>query len=50
MYLFFYYPSEEYISHIIRDDRLLFVDEVETADLFPGEDARERIMVFEVAM
>ena len=50
MYPFFYYPSEEYISHIIRDDRLLFVDEVETADLFPGEDARERIMVFEVAM
>jgi hypothetical protein len=26
------------------------VDEVETGDLFPGEDARERIMVFEVAM
>ena len=50
MYLFFYYPSEEYISHIMRDDRLMFVDEVETADLFTGEDVRERIMVFEVAL
>lgn len=47
---FFYYPSEEYISHIMREDRLMFVDEIETADLFPGEDVRERIMVFEVAM
>jgi hypothetical protein len=46
MYLFFYYPSEEYISHIMREDRLMFVDEIETADLFPGEDVRERIMVF----
>jgi len=34
----------------MREDRLMFVDEVETADLFPGEDVRERIMVFEVAM
>lgn len=50
MYLFFYYPSEEYISHIMRDERLMFVDEVETADLFTGEDVRERIMVFEVAL
>ena len=46
MYLFFYYPSEEYISHIMREDRLMFVDEIETADLFPGEDVKERIMVF----
>lgn len=50
MYLFFYYPSAEYISFIMREDRLMFVDEVETADLFQGEDARERIMVFEVAL
>ena len=50
MYLFFYYPSAEYISHIMRDARLMFVDEVETADLFSGEDVRERIMVFEVAL
>ena len=50
MYLFFYYPSAEYISHIMRDDRLMVVDEGETADLFPGGDVRERIMVFEVAM
>lgn len=50
MYLFFYYPSAEYISHIMRDTRLMFVDEVETADLFSGEDVRERIMVFEVAL
>ena len=50
MDLFFYYPSAEYISHIMRDARLMFVDEVETADLFSGEDVRERIMVFEVAL
>lgn len=50
MYLFFYYPSSDYISHIMREDRLMFVDEVLTADLFPGEDVRERILVFEVAL
>lgn len=50
MYLFFYYPSDEYVSHIMGEDRLMFVDEVETADLFAGEDVRERILVFEVAL
>jgi hypothetical protein len=34
----------------MRDERLMFVDEVETEDLFTGEDVRERIMVFEVAL
>lgn len=50
MYLFFYYPSADYISCIMQEDRLMFVDDVETADLFPGEDMRERIIVFEAAL
>ena len=46
MYLFFYYPSEEYISYLMTVDRLEFYDEISCADLFEGNDSRERIMIF----
>ena len=46
MYLFFYYPSEEYISYLMTVDELEFYDEIACGDLFEGNDARERIMVF----
>ncbi|MEE0687169.1 MAG: hypothetical protein UEA60_11040 [Lachnospiraceae bacterium] len=46
MYLFFYYPSEEYISYLMTVDRLEFYDEISCDDLFEGNDSRERIMIF----
>lgn len=44
--LFFYYPSDEYISYLMTIDELMFADEVPCGDLFPGNDSRERIMIF----
>lgn len=48
MLLFFYYPSDEYISHLMTVDSLTFMDEIDCMDLFDGEDPRERIVVFGV--
>ena len=44
--LFFYYPSDEFISWLMTVDELDFFDEIECDDLFPGRDPRERIMIF----
>lgn len=44
--LFFYYPSEEYISYLMTVDELEFYDEIDCSDLFEGNGARERIMIF----
>ena len=44
--LFFYYPSEEYISYLMTVDQLEFYDEIVCDDLFEGNDLRERIMIF----
>lgn len=46
--LFFYYPSEDYISSLMVQEQLMFYDEIDTSDLFPGDDNRERIMIFKV--
>ena len=46
--LFFYYPSEEYISCLMTEELLLFFDEIDTEDLFEGNNNRERIVVFTV--
>ena len=48
MYLFFYYPSEEYISYLMTVDELEFYDEIDCGDLFAGKDERERIMIFRI--
>ena len=50
MYLFFYYPSEEYISYLMTVDELEFYDEIACGDLFEGKDERERIMIFEIGV
>ena len=47
IFLFFYYPSDEYISCLMTVDELEFYDEIECDDLFRG-DPRERIMVFQL--
>lgn len=46
--LFFYYPSDEYLFYLMTVDELMFEDEIECGDLFPGEDPRERIVIFEL--
>lgn len=45
IFLFFYYPTDEYISYLMTVDSLDFYDEIECDDLFAG-DMRERIMIF----
>ena len=46
--LFFYYPSDEYISYLMTVDELMYYDEIDCRDLFDGNDSRERIMIFEI--
>lgn len=46
VFLFFYYPSDEYIACLMTVDELEFYDEIECGDLFEGSDQRERIMIF----
>lgn len=46
LFLFFYYPSDEYISCLMTVDELEFYDEIECDDLFAGDDLRERILIF----
>ena len=46
IFLFFYYPSEDYIAGLMMVDELEFYDEIECDDLFPGRDIRERILIF----
>ena len=48
IFLFFYYPADEYISYLMTVDELEFYDEIECDDLFEGSDPRERIMVFQL--
>ena len=46
IFLFFYYPADEYISYLMTVGELEFYDEIECDDLFEGSDPRERIMIF----
>ena len=48
-FLFFYYPSKEYISYLMTVDELEFYDEIECGDLFGENDLRERIMIFRLS-
>lgn len=48
MLLFFYYPSDEYVSYLMTVDRLEFADEIDCRDLFEGNNPRERILVFKM--
>ena len=46
MKLFFYYPSDEYVSYLMQVDELEFEDEISCKDLFEGENPRERVLIF----
>ena len=48
MFLFFYYPSDEYIAWLMTVEELEFYDEIECDDLFEGHDPRERILIFQL--
>ena len=48
VFLFFYYPADEYISYLMTVDELEFYDEIECDDLFAGNNSRERIMIFQL--
>lgn len=50
IYLFFYYPSEEYISYLMTVDEFEFYDEIDCSDLFEGNNQRERVMIFSLNM
>lgn len=47
IFLFFYYPADEYISYLMTVEELEFYDEIECEDLFEG-DNRERILIFQL--
>ena len=46
IFLFFYYPAQEYIAYLMTVEELDFYDEIDCRDLFAGNDSRERIMIF----
>ena len=46
--LFFYYPSDEYISWLMTVEEMQFTDEIDCRDLFEGENKRVRILIFEM--
>ena len=48
IFLFFYYPSDEYVSGLMTLEELEFYDEIECDDLFAGKDNRERILIFQL--
>ena len=45
IFLFFYYPADDFLSYLMTVDELEFYDEIECDDLFEG-DERERVMIF----
>ena len=48
MLLFFYYPSEEYVSYLMTKEEVSFLDEIDCRDLFEGDNRREKILIFEI--
>lgn len=48
IFLFFYYPSDAYVAYLMTVEELDFFDEIECRDLFPGQDPRERILIFQL--
>lgn len=48
MILLFYYPNDEYLSYLMTEPMLSFLDEIDCQDLFGGKNPRERILIFEI--
>lgn len=47
--MFFYYPSDEYISFLMTVDELTLLDEIDCRDLFLENHFRERIVIFKMS-
>ncbi len=47
--LFFYYPSDEYISFLEKQEDCSIMDELSCKDIFDEEDRREKILVVSLA-
>lgn len=45
--LFFYYPSDEYVTYLMTKENMIFSDEIDCRDLFEGNNPREKILIFE---
>ena len=50
IFLFFYYPSDEYMCYLTTIDELEFYDEIDCGDLFDSNDNRERITIFHLPL
>ena len=48
MKLYFYYPSDEYVSYLMTVPELCFLDEIDCSDLFEENQHREKILIFEM--
>ena len=48
IFLFFYYPADDFIAHLMTVDELDFYDEIQCDDLFAGKDPRERVVIFQL--
>lgn len=48
MLLFFYYPSNEYVSYLMTVGEMEFLDEIDCTDLFEGNNSREKILIFKM--
>ena len=46
--IFIYYPQNAYIAYLSAIPAVMFNDEIDCTDLFPEEDDRNRIMIFEI--
>lgn len=46
--LFCYYPSDEFVSCLMTEPDVEFLDEIDCRDLFDGNNQRERILIFEM--
>lgn len=46
--LFFYYPSDEYLSFLMTVQEFIFYDEIDCRDLFEGNNDRETIIIFQL--
>ena len=49
LFLFFYYPADEYVAYLMTVEELDFYDEIPCQDLFNGKDPRERILIFQLS-
>jgi len=50
MYLFFYYALDSYRTHLMTEECLEFVDEIDCRDIFGTDDRLENIIVFRLSL